>query len=462
MRPLISDSFATTIAFFMQRSLGFIRELVLARILGPYYMGLRNTIVMLHNYAPYALLGMQAETYRTVALEHTKSPEKSNQYFSTGLVFTIAVSLILAVLIAMYSYFSLHSIEFKYGLYLLSFIVILRNIGPFITTYYQARGMFKYTSIVEIFVVFVNAVLVLTLAYLFGFLGAVIGLLASVSVRMISHLIRLARLSIPLIFDVKKFRHLFKGGMRLFITSIAGTLYSQVDSLITVLMLGPAALGIYGIAQTINSFIYGIFGATVQPAGQRMFKAANDEKLLKRYMNMLLALSSYAMVFPIALIVFATPFIVNAFIPRFQESIALVNVLAIASFFNVTLNQIGGYVVAKRREHLSAVSAVIAGGINLILDVYLIQQGYGIMGVAYATSFSYFLNYLMLIWLSKAVNLIVAIEDLIPILYLVSLIVAWDLLIGAALTVLYIPIMYYVFKKRGIINYAKSLLSELI
>ncbi len=450
MRRIFSDSFATTVAFFMQRSMAFIRELVLARILGPYYMGLRNTIIMLYNYAPWVQLGSDSEMFRKVALYYDKKPTLSNKYFSTQFMFTIFMSILLSVSVFAFAYFSDYSQEFKYGLYLLSLLVVLRLVGPIITSYLQAAGRFKYTSAVEILVVFLNLILVLALAYSYGWLGALVGLGIPLVVRLILHLHKIS--DIPLIFDFAKLIELLRGGIRLFVSSISGLLYTQVDSLITVIMLGPAALGIYGIAQTINSFIYGIFGATVQPVGQRMLKAADDEKQLQKYLTVLLTLSSYVMVFPILAIIFVAPYLIDNFIPQFHDSIALVNVLAVASFFNLVSGRIGNYLYAKRMENKITVATLICASINVILNIYLITQGHGILGVAYATSFSYLVYFFLIFYLSGHLNVKV-ISLLVPLVYLVIMIVFSNILLFFLATAIYTVLMFQKLRNEGILHY---------
>lgn len=464
MRRIISDSLFTTIAFFLQRTLGFIRELILARLLGPYYMGLRNVIIMLFNYSPYAYFGMDSEAYRRIARLHEKNPDEANKTFTTVLTWSFISSFLLAIAILIGAYLSPYSDEFKGGLYILSLLVILMIVGIIVNTYFSAIGRFKFVSTVETINVIANTLFVLILTYYFGFIGAIAGLFLSILIRFILYWNEILKYKIPFVFEWKRFVGTFKNGIRLFITSISNTLYTQIDSLIAVLMLGPAALGIYGIATTINSLIYGTYGSTIIPAGQRMFKAADEDTKLKWYLDMLSGISAYLMVFPIAAIVLISPFIITSFIPAFSDSIAIIGVLAVASFFNVTLQPLYNYVVAKRRESIITSTTLFAAGLNLVLNIYLIQQGYGLMGIAYATSFSYFVNFILLMWLSKALEWHKVLEDLIPFVYLVLVLWAWTtdwtIILISVLTLIYLPILLYVFKKRGILEYLLGVIEE--
>jgi|GEM_PF-5540265 len=464
MRKIISDSLVTTLAFFMQRTLGFIRELVVAHLLGPYYMGLRNTIILLFGYSPYVYLGMNNEVFRRVAYLYRKDNEEANKTFTTLLPWSVISSISFALVIAVAAFLSSFSEEFKIGLYILSPIVVFMVVGIIAAQYFLAIGRFKLNAAVETINVVTNTIFVLILTYHFGFIGAIIGLLLSTLIRFILYWRAIAKYKMHLIFEWNRFIGIFKNGIKLFTTSIASTLYNQVDSLITVLMLGPAALGIYGIATTINSLIYGTYDSTVIPAGQRMYKAAGEETTLKKYLDFLSGISAYLMVFPIAAIVLFTPYIIDTFIPKFHDSITIVGILAVASFFNVTLNPISGYVLAKRKEVYITISTLIAATINVVLDYYLIMQGYGLIGVAYATSFSYFLNFILLMYLSKALPLEKVLEDLIPLVYLVAILWAWTtdwtIILIPVLTLVYLSILLYVFSKRGITAYLKGVLSE--
>jgi len=464
MRRIISDSLFTTFTFFLQRTLGFIRELIVAGLLGPYYMGLRNTIIMLFNYSPYIYLGMDNEVFRRVAHLYEKNPKEANTTFSTILYWSFFSSILLALAIAIGSFLSPYSEEFKAGLYILSLLVILMIVGIIVNIYLSALGRFKFIATVETINVVANTIFVILLTYYFGFIGAIIGLFLSIFIRFILYWHEMLKYKIPLIFEWKRFVDIFKNGLKLFSTSIASTIYTQIDSLVTVLMLGPAALGIYGIATTLNSLIYGTYGSTVIPVGQRMYKFANEEITLKRYLDMLSGISAYLMVFPIIAIVLITPFIIDTFIPKFHDSILIVGVLAVASFFNVALMPLSNYLISKRKEALITTSTLVAALLNLILDVYLVQQGYGVMGIAYATSFSYFINFVLMMYLSRALELRKVLEDLIPFIYLTLVIWAWTtdwtIILISLLTLIYIPILLYVFKERGILDYILDILNE--
>lgn len=467
MSRIVKDSVFTTSAFFAERGMGFIRELVLAGLLGPTYMGLRNAIIMMNNYSSYLYFGMNQEAYRRVAGAYEKRPEYAQMSHKLLASWGFISSMLIALIILAFAFLSHYTLEFKLALVILAFTVpVMINCNP-MAYYLMAIGKFKKTSTIEAVKVLIDTLITILLAYQFGFLGAIAGLLIALVVRLVLYRNAFGACGIPFEWDyfIRKFndfKAMLTDGLRLFVTSISSTIYMQVDSLIAVLMLGPAALGIYGIATTINSLIYGTYGSTIIPAGQRMYKSADDDKKLKRYLDMLSGFSSYLMVFPIALIVFISPFIIGTLIPAFADAIPIIGVLAIASFFNVTLNPITNYVMAKRRENLITSSTLIAAGINIILSLYLISLGYGLMGVCYATAISYFINFMLLITLSKALEWHKILEDLIPLAYLILLLYSWDSgpLIPLLLTLIYMPILYIVFRSRGISGYALSILRD--
>ncbi|MGB9635327.1 MAG: oligosaccharide flippase family protein [Candidatus Micrarchaeia archaeon] len=465
MRPIIKDSIVTTVAFFTERSFGFLRELILAAILGPTAMGLRNVIIMLNNYSTYVYLGTNSEAYREVASFHETDLERAVRAQKLLQSWGFIASVVVCIGLIMFTALSHYSLEFKLSLILLAFITPVMINTANMANYLQAIGKFKLSSLVEIIKVVLDLVITVMLAYFYGFVGAVAGLFIVFVVRYFLYRGVYSKYKILFEWDyvIKRwndFVAMLKRSLRLFITSIANTLYMQIDSLVAVVMLGPAALGIYGVATTLNSLIYGTYGSTVAPVGQRMYKAAGEEHKLKYYLDMLSGISAFLMVFPIAAIVLISPYIINYFIPAFSDAIPVIGVLAVASFFNITLSPISNYVVAKRKELLITVSTVIAGLTNLILDIYLIQLGYGIIGVAYATSFSYFLNFVLLMYLSKALSLKKILEDLIPLVYLIAVLWAWTtdwtLILLLLFTAIYLPIMYYVFYERGIYQYIKS------
>ncbi|MEM3364404.1 MAG: polysaccharide biosynthesis C-terminal domain-containing protein [Candidatus Micrarchaeia archaeon] len=470
MSRLIKDSFFTTFTFFAERSFGFVRELILASLLGPTAMGLRNIILVLNGYSLYLPLGVNIEVYRKITKNLNRNTQDVIKDQKIVMSWSFFTSLLLTVIIVLYILSADLPIEFRIALIFLILMSIFLLFTNPLAYFLHAAGEFKKASMIESVKVFLDFILTVLLAYYFGFLGAVLGLSIALFIRYMLYRKAFSKYNISFEWDYifkrwDDFIKTLKAGLRLFMTSIASTIYAQVDSLITVVMLGPAALGIYGIATTLNQLIYGTYGSTVIPVGQRMYKSADDEAKLKRYLDMLSGISSYLMVFPIIAIVLISPYIINYFIPAFSDAIPVIGVLAVASFFNVTLNPISNYLLTKRKENLITISTLVAATLNLILNIYLIQQGYGLTGVAYATSISYFVNFALLMYLSKALELGKVLEDLLPFIYLISVLWAWTtnytIYLLPVFTIIYVPILLYVFYKRGILSYLLNVISEL-
>ena len=453
MRKFLTDSIFTMVSFIVQKPFAFIREFALAAILGPYYMGLKNLIVMLMNYSKYLDFGIFNELYRQTA-------RKKEEYFPTALSYSLIVSLFIGVLILGFTLITDYSDEIKISFYLLFFISLFHIIGNVINYFLLGKAKFQQTTIYETVYVILNFIFAIALAYYFGYLGAVSGLLIAVFIRFLLFYKEFRKLKLKIRFEMEKFIFLLKNGINLFVNSISETLYIQLDSLIVVTMLGPASLGIYGIATTINQFIYSTFGATIRPLGQKMLENGKDENKIKNYLHAVTTLAGYTMIFPIMLIVFISPFLIDNYLPLYTEAIVLIGVLAPAAYFNIILGPINNYLVARNRERTITISTLIATIINVIFNIYFIIQGYGLIGIALSTSIAYMVNFILLHYLSKTVTIKQFLSELFPLFYMIFFI--YNYFYGLILLPIYIIITYYVFSRRGVNLYLKKIIDLML
>jgi len=454
MKKFLTDSLFTTAAFTIQKPFAFVREFILAGILGPYYFGLRNLIVMLTNYSAYSDLGVTQELYR----QNGKTKEGIT-YLPTAITYSLIISLIIAIGIIGFTLLTNYSLEVDVSFYILILICSFFLVGNVINYYLMGRAEFRKTTITETIYVITNTLLTILLAYYYGYLGAILGILIAMFIRFILFYKEFLKLKIKIQFEYDKFIFLLKNGINLFINNISSTVYFQVDSLIAVIMLGPAALGIYNLAATLGYFTNTIFTSTIGPLGQRMLEKSEDS-IIKNYLHAVTTLAGYTMIFPILLIVFITPIILNLYLPLYTEAIILVGILAPAAYFNIILGPINNYLIAKSKERTITISTLIAILINVILNVYFIMLGYGLMGIAISTSISYAVNFILLHYLSKTVTLKQFISELFPLFYMILFI--YNFTYGFILLPVYLILTYYVFTRRGVNEYLIKIINILL
>jgi O-antigen/teichoic acid export membrane protein len=417
-------------------------------------MGMMNFLVMLKNYSTYSFIGTLAEMYRQVA-----KSKGDTQYLPTSMAFAIIISLVIGILIFSFVHLTNYTWEVDLSLYLLIPMCLFFLLSNVIASYLVGIAKFKTTTTTETVFVLANTIITVSLAYYFGYLGAVVGLLIAVFIRFLLYYNEFRKLKLKIKFELDKFIFLLKNGINLFINSISATLYIQLDSLIVVTMLGPASLGIYGIASTLNNFIYSIFGSTIAPLGQKMLEKSNQD-IIKNYLHAVTTLAGYTMIFPIMLIVFISPFLIDNYLPLYTEAIVLIGVLAPAAYFNIILGPINNYLVARNRERTITISTLIATIINVIFNIYFIIQGYGLIGIALSTSIAYMVNFILLHYLSKTVTVKQFLSELFPLFYMILFL--YNYFYGLILLPIYIIITYYVFSRRGVNLYLKKIIDLML
>jgi O-antigen/teichoic acid export membrane protein len=179
-----------------------------------------------------------------------------------------------------------------------------------------------------------------------------------------------------------------------------------------------------------------------------MLEKSEDENIIRKYLHAVTTLAGYTMIFPIMLIVFISPFLIDNYLPLYTEAIVLIGVLAPAAYFNIILGPINNYLVARNRERTITISTLIATIINVIFNIYFIIQGYGLIGIALSTSIAYMVNFILLHYLSKTVTIKQFLSELFPLFYMIFFI--YNYFYGLLLLPIYIIITYYVFSRRGV------------
>ncbi len=170
------------------------------------------------------------------------------------------------------------------------------------------------------------------------------------------------------------------------ITSALGALLTSADVIIISWLRSASDVGIYSAAVRIVQVLYlvpTIFQFSTLPLIAQLANKDNERlrSVFERTLGMIfltsvpLAIGGIILAKPIMSLVFGPPYVPGA--PSFQ-------VLMLTLFFDFPLTVISTAIFAYNRQKNLIVSASIAGGLNVILDLLLIPP-FGITGSAFAT-----------------------------------------------------------------------------
>jgi O-antigen/teichoic acid export membrane protein len=180
------------------------------------------------------------------------------------------------------------------------------------------------------------------------------------------------------------------------VVSYALVTFLCIDALMIGKMLGMAELGFYTIAlmsvQQIGSlgrFSQIILIPHIQERYGKTGRLEDASALFLRSTRIL----AYAMPWIISAVIFFVPMLVHLLLPKFIPGLPAMKILVIGYYF-VAVNELtvnAAYTADKQRRIIPFMLVVIAAA--AALNYAFIKSGWGIQGVALATSLSYFVYF---------------------------------------------------------------------
>lgn len=200
-------------------------------------------------------------------------------------------------------------------------------------------------------------------------------------------------LSIPTLTTIKS---IFRASLPYGILGALGLIYFRIDMVMLSYMKGAYDTGIYGAAYRFLEavvFIPSAVSAAIFPVFSHLH--GNDAtKIRKLYFQSLFIMAGLS-IFVLIGFLLILPFFISYYLPKYAESIPLINILAFAIPF-MFIHSPGIQLLLSTDKFLKPVIylSFITLGFNIILNYYLIGY-YGVVGAAITTVFSEVLSFII-------------------------------------------------------------------
>ena len=250
-QKVLKGSFWLFAIRIVERVFGFIRLIIIARVLAPNDFGLMGIALLMLSLV---------ETFTQTGFQKALIQKKDNvdDYLDTAWTLLVIRSLILfaaLMFIAPYAAEFFGTPQSKPLIQIIGFVIIMKGFASISPILFQKEMEFNKQFIYQLsgtlvdFVVSISAVLILKNVW-----GLVYGLIASEFVRfLLSYFMHPYRPSFYL--DLSKAKELFNFGKWIFVSSIIIYLGTQGDSMFVGKLLGVSALGFYQMASKISNMI---------------------------------------------------------------------------------------------------------------------------------------------------------------------------------------------------------------
>lgn len=368
------------------------------RFLGPAQVGIWATLQILVEYAKYSSLGTLYSVARELPYligkgEHEKAGQIKNVVFTTVMI----GSSLMGLGIFLYAFLTRgrYSHEVTYGLFFISGVIVLQRFSDLLIGLLRCYKKFHLASAQMIWSSVVNAVLVAVLTYyfkIFGFIWAIgLSFLFNIAFIYAHH-----NFHFRFQFDRSRFRGIVQFGFPLMILGVMTTVLRSIDKIMVARLLGFEALGFYSIALMVNSYI-GSFANSVAivlvPHLQEKYGAQDNPKDLVSFLEK--TGHAFSLMTPVLIGAawMAAPYFIALFLPQFISGIPAMKILGFSMFFLALAQPYNDFLITIKK-HLALFPLLAATSIfALILNYGMIRAGYGIAGVALATTVTSFFNY---------------------------------------------------------------------
>lgn len=400
-KEIIEDVGSYSSALMLTQLVTAVAAVLTRRFLGPVQVGVWTFVQVILSYSEYAGLG----TLSAVALEipfyngkgnHEKATNIKNTVFS----FSLLTSVLLAAGVVVFAFLRRESLqrELFYGLLFTSVLVVLQKLNGLWISLIRAFKKFGLAGRQMFYSAIVNAVLVAFLSYYFKLYGFMLAM-------CLSFLFNLVYISVYQKFDFRlrlnraELFPLIAYGLPLMVITLFTTFFETIDQLMITNYLGFEALGFYGVGLMAFNYINSVpnaVGIVVIPNLQEKYGQSEKKSDLRGFLNK----SDFLVTGLISLLIgiswFAAPPLVRLVLPKFAPGIPAMRFLLLGTFF-VAVSQAYLQFIYVIRKHLlllpfTALSCFMA----FLFNWAAIRGGFGIEGVAVATSLAIFFNFTLI------------------------------------------------------------------
>lgn len=409
MKPsnLVLEGLVFSSSRYVLIGLSLIRNLVIARFLGPEDYGYWVIISLLLTYGDQLHLGLRHAGDREIPFLRGQDQEQKSYETAKGIFGGI---LILAAVGAalIFSYLLLdtpESVVLKRVFAAAALILVSDQVSRFYFMILRTQKEFILSSKLEAGFELVRTIMVCSLVITFGLEGAIHALLVASGATTIYFLLMWKSKFSP-IFEWRILRRCLGLGFPLFLSGLFYLVMISLDRIFGAFVLEKKALGSYGLATLLAQLPLSatLAVATVlYPKFSELIGAQGSVKAIEKLYGRVLVNASYLTPFLVTGFLFSCELFVRMFLPEYLDSWAYLRILVYGMFFIVLIPFPLFLLMAagRKREYLEAqiVGVVTATGLYVTL-LYLMDDTVAIPIAAVA---SYALSSILLTFRSFSV-----------------------------------------------------------
>jgi O-antigen/teichoic acid export membrane protein len=363
----------------LDRSVGLLSTIILARILVPSDFGLVALATALGGVLD--LLG--AFSFETALIQN---PVAERRHYDTAWVFNVLFGIFCAITLSIISapaarFYNEPRLENI--MYVLSACYFISGFGNIGTVKFRKDFQFKDEFVLQFSRRIIMFIITVTGAYVFRsywalVLGILVGRIAGVGISYVMHSYRPK-------FSLSGWNDLIRFSKWLLFYNWSYFINQRAADFIIGRVIGSHGLGLYTLSYEISNMptteISAPINRAVFPGYAKM--ALDNDSLRKGYLNVISALAIFAVPAGVGIAIISKHIVPVILGEKWLEAIPIIQVLAIFGALNVIQNNCGMIYMAQGESRLTTILSASFSAL-LILFIMILIPGKGVMGVAWA------------------------------------------------------------------------------
>jgi O-antigen/teichoic acid export membrane protein len=377
-----------------------LRAFLVARILGPVGNGIWQHFMLVFEYAQHShcglLPGLSKHLGHVIGRGDEVAALDAQRSGAGGVVLCSSLLLIGILGYVAFDWQAIHPVD-RWGVPLVGLIVVIEQLTMAYKAQLRAYSRIGIISRVSFGFALsnflVSVLLLIVLPHGFKMFGLVIGWLVT-RMATTGWLLRASGLELRLELDPAALRILFVTGFPIFLFHLSQAALRNIDRVLVDMVLEKEDLGVYGIAvslATLVRFATEAIAFVIYPIFLRKYGETRDPAALRRHLEEPTAFLAIWVPLALGLSYLVLHLPVLWLLPRFVPSIEIFRLLTVSAVFSCLATLPGFYLMAIDRQNALVPIGFLTVGLNYLLGHQLIAAGYGMVGVAAATSFALFL-----------------------------------------------------------------------
>lgn len=405
---IANDATLYTIATSVSSVLVFMSGLIIKRYLGPTEFGVWTLVYIILTYLSLFDFGTIAAANKEIPYELGKQDERTAEIIKgTLFIFVGLVAVIVMSALLLYIFIDPANIEVraKIGLLCIAICLPLFQVQQALTTILWINKKFREASILVLLEASSNSLIGIVLVWMYGLYGMYASFLVTLLLK-VGYLIFNAkhntRLAVHLAWSWLSFKRLISKGIPLQIAGCVNLLKVSLATLLIGIFINVTAVGYYALAISIQNFILlgpNAFWIIMFPRFQERFAIHNDDvSVLQSYfIKPLIGFTFFLLPLLISFSYFLVPVIIRQILPTFVETIPVLKVMFIGTFF-LSMECIPGQImVTTNNLWMRSMLGIINTVIIIVLIVMFVKYNNTLFSftsaVAIGNLLGFFVNY---------------------------------------------------------------------